>query len=342
MVFKLQSRIRQLEEIKEHFQIHAKYLDKQGWEDRLVLEKDLTQCEDELFFLMKAITSSQRKIDPNMSKTQGVLRWNISASEVVWHLMKDQTEPLVEFQLRNAEYDRTDNSDGSNHNLVAVERLYGLNLLPDAIYPQIIVPYLDQARGLNGPDDCMIKVKWHMLEAVAGIPVLDDFEVSLFPLKVQLERELGQKVFEYMFPNVGSTAFENGGFSPFMIKNMKPLDDSSDSDEEESPTARAHHDNSDLSTDDLQLKGPGAIELRLQPTLSLSEEARPKSQHRQLRGLAMTPLHKDTKDNNHIRPSTSGGLTKKRSVDSLRILSRQPTEKSVANTSGGSGNNEDS
>ncbi|GLB07256.1 hypothetical protein AtubIFM57258_002585 [Aspergillus tubingensis] len=340
MVFKLQSRIRQLEEIKEHFQIHAKYLDKQGWEDRLVLEKDLTQCEDELFFLMKAITSSQRKIDPNMSKTQGVLRWNISASEVVWHLMKDQTEPLVEFQLRNAEYDRTDNSDGSNHNLVAVERLYGLNLLPDAIYPQIIVPYLDQARGLNGPDDCMIKVKWHMLEAVAGIPVLDDFEVSLFPLKVQLERELGQKVFEYMFPNVGSTAFENGGFSPFMIKNMKPLDDSSDSDEEESPTARAHHDNSDLSTDDLQLKGPGAIELRLQPTLSLSEEARPKSQHRQLRGLAMTPLHKDTKDN-HIRPSTSGGLTKKRSVDSLRILSRQPTEKSVANTSGGSGNNEE-
>ncbi|PWY88937.1 hypothetical protein BO70DRAFT_285759 [Aspergillus heteromorphus CBS 117.55] len=337
MVFKLQARIRQLEEIKEHFQIHAKYLDKQGWEDRMVLEKDLTQCEDELFFLMKAITSSQSKIDPTMSKAHGVLRWNISASEVVWHLMKDQTEPLVEFQLRNAEYDRTDNSDGSNHNLVAVERLYGLNLLPDAIYPQIIVPYLDQARNLNGPDDYMIKVKWHMLEAVAGIPVLDDFEVSLFPLKVQLERELGQKVFEYMFPKVGSTAFENGGFSPSMIKNMKALDDESDS-EEERPVSAPSQDQGDLSSDDLQLKGPGAIELRLQPTLTLSEEARPKSSHRHLKGLAMTPIHRD-KD--HSRPSTSGGLAKKRSVDSLRILSRQATDKSMVPASGASSNAED-
>lgn len=342
MVFKLQSRIRQLEEIKEYFQIHAKYLDKKGWEDRLALENDLTQCEDELFFLMKAITTSQRKIEPTMSGATGILRWNISASEVVWHLMKDESEPLVEFQLRNAEYDRTDNSDGSNHNLVAVERLYGLNLLPDAIYPQIIVPYLDQTKHLDVPDDHMIKVSWHMLEAVAGIPVLDDFEVSLFPLKIQLEHELGQKVFEYIFPNVGSTAFENGGFSPFMIKNMKPVDNSDSEDDEDTsstspPTA---HGSSDPSVEDLQFsKGPGAIELRLHPTLSLSEEARPKS-HRSnhLKGLAMTPISKElprpSSSRQLARPATSvGALTKKRSVDSMRVLSRQPTEKTLANGS---------
>ncbi|KAI9930405.1 hypothetical protein MW887_011159 [Aspergillus wentii] len=344
MVFKLQARIRQLEEIKEHFQIHAKYLDKRGWEDRLALEQDLAQCEDELFFMMEAITSSQRRIDPTMSGAHGVLRWNISASEVVWHLMKEQSQPLIEFQLRNAEYDRTDNSDGSNHNLVAIERLYGLNLLPDAIYPQIIVPYLDQARSLDGPDDYMLRVKWHMLEAVAGIPVLDDFEVALFPLKVQLERELGQKVFEYVFPNVGSSAFENGGFSPMMIKNMKPLEDSDDEldddDEGSPPPPTTSYGNGDLSMDDL--KGPGAIELRLQPTMSLADEGRPHTRSGQLKGLAMTPIHKDTtrlgpSDNRPpLRPSTSGGLGKKRSVDSLRILSRTHTEKPLANTNASS------
>ncbi|PKY05563.1 hypothetical protein P168DRAFT_317084 [Aspergillus campestris IBT 28561] len=337
MVFKLQARIRQLEEIKEHFQIHAKYLDRQGWEDRLMLEKDLSQCEDELFFLMKAITTSQRKIEPTMGGANGVLRWNISASEIAWHLMKDETEPLVEFQLRNAEYDRTDNSDGSNHNLVAVERLYGLNLLPDAIYPQIIVPYLDQAKNLDDQTDHMIKVKWHMQEAVAGIPVLDDFEVSLFPLKVQLERELGQKVFEYIFPNVGTAAFENGGFSPFMIKNVKPLEDS-DEEEDGSPgEAPSAPENSDVSTDDLLTKGPGAIELRLHPTLSLSEEARPRTQGRltQSRGLALTPLNKDNKQSDGLRrPATSGALSKKKSGDSLRLLSRQQaTEKPAVNGS---------
>jgi hypothetical protein len=344
MVFKLQSRIRQLEEIKEHFQINAKYLDKHGWEDRLVLEKDLAQREDELFFLMKAITTSQRRIEPTTSGANGILRWNISASEVVWHLMMDQSQPLVEFQLRNAEYDRTDNSDGSNHNLVAVERIYGLNLLPDAIYPQIIVPYLDQAKNLDEPDENMIRVKWHMLEAVGGIPVLDDFEVSLFPLKIQLERELGQRVFEYIFPNVRSNGFD-GGFSPFMIKNMKSLDASESEEDDVSPSPPPSAQGaSDISTEDLSgSKGPGAIELRLQPTLSLTDETRPRSRHSSynLKGLGMTAIHKkEQKDSSRLgvsqsnRPATSASsLSKKKSVESMRMLSRQPTDKSFANGS---------
>lgn len=326
MVYKLQSRIRQLEEIKDHFQIHAKYLDKRGWEDRLILERDIARCEDELFFLMKAITTSQRKVEPTTSNATGLLRWNISATEIVWHLMKDESEPLVEFQLRNAEYDRTDNSDGSNHNQVAVERVYGLNLLPDAVYPQIIVPYLDQARRLEGPDDYMVKVKWHMLEAVAGIPVVDEFEVSLFPLKIQLEHELGQRVFEYMFPNVGSNAFENGGFSPFMIKNVKPLEDS---DSEEGSPAISTADppeHSDASGDDTA-KGASPLELRLQPTLSLSENPRIERRPTQLKGLSMTPIHKDKDNRPQTRPSNT--LMKKKSTDSLKVLSRQATSMST-------------
>ncbi|KAF3010090.1 hypothetical protein E8E15_001017 [Penicillium rubens] len=346
MVFKLQARIRQLEEIKEYFQINAKFLDKQGWEDRLALERDLSLCEDELFFMMKAITTSQRRMEPSSSRAAGVhglLRWSISASEVVWHLMKEPSEPLIEFQLRNASYERTDNADGSNHNLVSIERLFGLNLLPDAIYPQIIAPYLDGARTL---DDFMLRVKWHMLEAVAGIPVLDNFEVSLFPLKIQLERELGQKVFEYIFPNVGSSAFEAGGFSPFMIKNMKPLEGSDEEDDDEgsngAPLTRSTSTDGDTSSmDSLAIsKGPGSIELRLQPTLSLSDETKSRNRSGHLKGLVMTPIHQDS---NRLgvsetarktgRPATTGGLSKKKSADSLRMLTKQPTERSLSSHS---------
>lgn len=337
-VFKLQSRIRQLEELKEHFQVNAKHLDKRGWEDRLSLERQLTHSEDELFFMMKAITTSQRRIEPTMSGANGVLRWNISASEVVWHLMKEQSEPLVEFQLRNAEYERTDNSDGSNHNMVAIERLDGLNLLPDAVYPEIIVPYLDAARRPDGPSDYMLRVSWHMLEAVGGIPVLDDFEVSLFPLKIQLERELGQKVFEYIFPNIGSSAFENGGFSPLIVKKMKPLGDEGECEDDDEDAEHTDHtsspyENGATETDDQQsLKGPGSIELRLQPTLSLSDGDKPLSQPRNLKGLAMTPVRpglsrQTTRQTS--RPATSAPLTKKRSIDSFRMLTRQPTEKAL-------------
>ncbi|KAJ5083575.1 hypothetical protein N7456_013002 [Penicillium angulare] len=341
MVFKLQSRIRQLEEIKEYFQINAKYLDKQGWEDRLALEHDLSQCEDELFFMMKAITTSQRRAEPSSSATNGVLRWSISASEVVWHLMKEASAPLVEFQLQNAQYERTDNADGSNHNLVAVERLNGLNLLPDAIYPQIIAPYLDQPSPLD--EFFMLKVKWHMLEAVAGIPVVDNFEVLLFPLKIQLERELGQKLFEYVFPNMGSGAFESGGFSPFMIKNMKPLDESDDEDEDSNSPSLSQSMSADddaVSVDGLSAsKGPGSIELRLQPTLSLSEEGKSRRPSH-VKGLAMTPIHRSNtrlsvpeSSRQTGRPATTGGLSKKKSAESIRMLVKQPTERSLSSQS---------
>ncbi|KAL1965745.1 hypothetical protein VTN77DRAFT_5245 [Rasamsonia byssochlamydoides] len=363
MVFKLQERIRQLEEIKDYFQVQAKYLDRQGWEDRLALERDLTNCEDELFFIMKAITTSQRKNDDrSMSKANAVLRWSLSASDIVWHLMRDRNEPLVEFQLRNALYERTDNSDGSNHNLIEVERLYALNLLENAIYPQMIVPYIDSNRRSDTQDDMMLRVKWYMLEAVAGIPVLDDFEVSLFPLKVQLEWELGQKLFEYIFPGVGANAFENGGFSPFMIKQVVPLDGDEGSDAEMTTDFVSTPQSQDsASGEDSQTStGPGSIELRLQPTLSLPDQRKSGQQQQQrtnrFKGLTMTRANKDS---NRLSPSDrsiysnrpatamstststsmlSGAPTKKKSVDSLRALARSSTDKTLTNGSSGTGN----
>ena len=233
MVSGLQARIRQLEEIKTQFQINAKYLDKQGWEDRMAIEHDLASCEDELFFMMKAITTSQRKYDDRSqaSQTTGLLRWYLSASEIVWHLMREKDLPLVEIQLNKAAYDRTDNSDGSNHNSMQIERIHGLNLLPDALYPEMLGPYLESGRNFGqGQDPKMLKINWHSLEPIAGIPVLDQFEVDLFPLRVQLEREVGQKLFEYIFPGLDKN---NSDKSPFLVKHTLPAGDSNeDSDDE--------------------------------------------------------------------------------------------------------------
>jgi hypothetical protein len=88
-------------------------------------------------------------------------------------------------------------------------------------------------------------------------------------------------------------------------------------------------------------KGPGSIELRLQPTLSLSDDVK-RSRSGNLKGLAMTPIHQD---NNRLgvsntsrltgRPATTGGLSKKKSADSIRMLTKQPTERSLSSHSAG-------
>ena len=274
MVICLQERIRQLEEIKGHFQLHAKYLDRQGWQDRLVIERDLTSCEDELFFMMKAITTSQRKYDDRSqtSQSNGLLRWYLSANEIVWHLMREKNDPLMEIQLKHAAYERTDNSDGSNYNTMEIEKLHGLNLLRDALYPEMIAPYFESEKSFadgKGKDIKMFKVQWYMLEAIAGIPVLDQFEVNLFPLKVQLEREVGKKLFEYIFPNNA----ENVNASPFMVKYLPPVrDEDAESDIEPSmPTTPTS-----LTSDPVDTQPStraGSLELRLRPTMNLPDNS---------------------------------------------------------------------
>ncbi|OLN85702.1 UPF0648 protein C3H5.09c [Colletotrichum chlorophyti] len=262
MVEKLQERIRQLQDIKSHFQTYSKYLDQRGWEDRLLLERDLAACEDELFFMMKAITSSQRRYE-TASESNALLRWSITARDTVWHMLRDNKEPLVELQLKDVEYDRTDNADGSHINLIRVGKVFGLNLLPDAIYPEIITPYVDgdrSAADLGNQE--MIRVYWYMLEAIAGIPVMDHFEVNLFPMKIQLEREVGKRIFEYIFPGIDGDNKTGKNDSPFMLKHM-PADEDEEDDDSMSGSGRLTASDKDgFNT------RPGSLELRLHPTLN--------------------------------------------------------------------------
>jgi hypothetical protein len=341
MATSLQERIRQLEDIKLHFQVNAKYLDRQGWQDRIHLEKDLANCEDELFFIMKAITTSQHKNDDRKSsESSGLLRWYLSASEIVWHLMREKNEPLVEFQLGNAAYERVDNSDGSNYNAMAIEHIRGLNLLSSALYPEMIGPYFETAQpNIVDEHKKMVQIHWHMLEAIAGIPVLEQFRVTMHPLKVQLERELGKKLFEYIFPGVGSTAFDNGNFSPLMVKNMEPLEEDEDSEGEHASNVLAPDvDTPTVSQEDLESLSTGAIGQRLQPTFRLNHKPTP-SPHSLQRpkglGISSSEHHlrvfKHLGNSDHRAALSQTNLPRKASASSLRSLNKKLNGNSSTN-----------
>ncbi|KAJ5042922.1 uncharacterized protein L3040_004313 [Drepanopeziza brunnea f. sp. 'multigermtubi'] len=328
MVIRLQERIRQLEEIKDLFQMNSKFLDMKGWEDRLAVDRDLASCEDELFFMMKAITSSQRKYDA--TQTSGLLRWIISSSQIVWHLIRDNNEPLMEFQLQHAEYDRVDNSDGSHMNSMSIGKIIGLNLLPDAIYPEMFAPYSDPERGVfnEGENNKMLSVNWNMLEAIAGIPVMDRFEVNLFPVKIQLEREVGKRLFDYMFPGTNDTK----PTSPFMVKYMQPVDDEGEDEngeEQSTPTmekqpnivARDKHNNE-------YKPRAGSFELRLQPTMN--SEARPSTSSARKSKASSVYGHGREHESNHFRLFQSSNKTSANSRGvSAKTLARKPSSESL-------------
>lgn len=338
----LQERIRQLEEIKLHFQVNERYLDRQGWKDRIVLEQDLASCEDELFFMMKAITTSQQHIEDRgeQNATGGYMHMHISAKEIAWHLIRDkgesQGESLMEVQLKDASFDRTENYDGSNYNSMELGRINGYNLLGDALYPEIIAPFTDASRGGRPLGSTkMLRVHWLMLEAIAGIPVVDYFEVDLVPLKLQLEREVAKKLFEYIFPGAGGNAFDGGGFSPFMVKNMLPTQ------EEEDETTDAADSRSALGAETTDIaaeqsasngSGPGALEQRLKPTLGLANQK--KAARQDQKGLGISNAHSFAifQHGNKSRTSLSS-MRVPPSRQPITPLARSPSERSLARSS---------
>ncbi|KAI9731006.1 MAG: hypothetical protein M1834_005467 [Cirrosporium novae-zelandiae] len=340
MVISLQNRIQQLEEIKTHFQVNEKYLDRQGWQDRLAVEQDLASCEDELFFMMKAITTSQRRPEERATEqTSGLLRWNLSASELVWHLMREKNEPLMEFQLREANFQRTDNSDGSNYNEMTIKHIRGLNLLPDTIYPDMIGPFFEQNQDpLDYQDVTMFQMQWCMLEAIAGIPVLDDFEVTLFPMRIQLERETGKRLFEYVFPGIGAKSFDNNsGVSPLLVKHKPPSAEDQDSDEE--GLEQEGMEMSQTVGDEKNRSEPhtrtGSLDLRLRPTLSLPPSPRPSTSPRPKGNEHPLRLFQQQQERPTTSRSTTRGMSKKSSADSLRLLARRSTSSSNNTTKTG-------
>jgi len=341
MVVRLQEKIRTLQEIKVFFQINEKTLTRQQWKERIMLEQDLTACEDELFFIMKAITTTQRKPEDRVSSSEAtpLLRWNIKSDSLVWHLVRTKEESLVELQLKGAVFDRIDNNDGSNDNTMQIGRIEGWNLLQNALYPQVISPYEDKESKESNSDGAvaskMIWVHWYMLEAIAGIPVMEKFEVNVYPLKIQVEHEVGIKVFDYIFPGMSPTTpgkNKEADTSPFMLKHALPSTQEEDEDDVDAiatgDSSPASVEANDQSQD--RLTGAGDLSLRLQPTLTLPDNKRHLSRNK----IFHSSSHNDLSRLKQFRESSklTAWSRKDASSDHLRPeSSRQSSNRSIIN-----------
>ncbi|KAK5119039.1 hypothetical protein LTR62_000250 [Meristemomyces frigidus] len=358
MVQMLQERIRQLEEIKMHFQINEKFLDRQGWKDRICMDQDLANCEDELFFMMKAITTSQQRLEDRKEQENatGTVHLSMFSKEIAWHLTREGSEPLVEFQLKDASFDRTDNNDGSNYNVMEIGRINGFNLLSDALYPEIIAPFTNESRGGRQPvpGEKMLRIHWLMLEAIAGIPVVDYFEIDLVPLKMQVEREVAKKLFEYVFPGAGGNAFEGSGSSPFMVKNMLPPQEeeedegtrnekASGTSGTETPRLGSQAQTTESAPANGNANGISSLEHRLQPTMHLQKQRKPKPEESKGLGISHGGLtHGFGLFHHSDRPASASRTNTSRqalaSANSPR-MSRSPSERSIVSMASAAGDN---
>ncbi|CUM62724.1 uncharacterized protein PRCAT00000281001 [Priceomyces carsonii] len=195
------------------------------------LEVDIEKMQLELAVIMGGglnLRSSKSKVIKNSRLL------NIFADQIVWHLLDSERKPFVDFALANPSVTRVDLFDGSNLNQVEIPMLQAFNLQENAIYPEILKPYIPgkkehETRPLI-TDKPIIEMKWKMLPPVGGISIIQEAKISVQPLKVESDYLTTKKLFNYVFPHEDSLVSEAENSSDDVANDEVSMNGGSDSD----------------------------------------------------------------------------------------------------------------
>lgn len=155
------------------------------------LDFERQKKELELDIIMRGVLlrSSKNKLEKHEARF-----WSIMADQLIWHVLNDEREPLVDLAMAHARLTRVDAMDGLNYNEAEVMMMQGFNLQPNVRYPELLRP-------LEATNDAVVRVLWRMLEPVGGIPIIQEAQLSVLPLKVALDYDTAKKMSHFLFPD---------------------------------------------------------------------------------------------------------------------------------------------
>ncbi|ODV88831.1 hypothetical protein CANCADRAFT_32288 [Tortispora caseinolytica NRRL Y-17796] len=204
LVKKLQSNIRDLGQYEMILRSRPS-LDRHLRHTLRHIHSEANGLREELHYLMQAIDLQQSQIAKTQKrgKEAMVSRKVVASGEsLIFHMLDKDRKPFVDFAMANAIFRRSESLDGSNSNQITIDVMQGFNLVPNSLYPELFLPYINPRRTEGIPEfEHMISVSWVMLEPIGGIPVMLKFEGQFQPLKIQLEDSTGKALMEYIFPN---------------------------------------------------------------------------------------------------------------------------------------------
>lgn len=155
---------------------------------------------DKMYVQLAIITHTLMLVLSKRKGNRGVGKyWNIYADQVIWHLVENSNEPLVDFAMAPSKFQRIDMLDGSNSNLVEISMMQGFNLRRNVVYPDFMLPLIDDPS--YDKSQPVVSMKWKMLSRVGGIRVMKKSQLASQPASVQLDYTTAQLLLLYLFPN---------------------------------------------------------------------------------------------------------------------------------------------
>ncbi|KAJ3415500.1 hypothetical protein HDV05_004702 [Chytridiales sp. JEL 0842] len=169
-------------------------------EKRRDTRRSLIQYEDELYIIMEALKAVS--IIEQKKKSVGVA-WNVQvhANNLEWFMIMDSGKPLAQWTLNHTHFLWMHHEDQSSVNVLEIDKVNVENLLATQnTLRNLISPYTPDSRSIDFARTKMMRLYWREMAPVAGIQVVDHFEINIYPLLLQMTREISKKLELYFFP----------------------------------------------------------------------------------------------------------------------------------------------
>ncbi|KAJ1535036.1 hypothetical protein HK096_003065, partial [Nowakowskiella sp. JEL0078] len=204
------------------------------------IRRTLSKCQDELYIYMSALKGMRAKNSAisEIRTTQGVgagqtsnsnssssqVAWRLTAetSQLTWIMLMDDGEKLCRSTIDHLCFLWVHNEDQSTYNTIEVDKLCMENLssIPNS-FRDIISPYNAETyyepktssalsaltaqtnstkKAIDFRLHKMLRVFWRELSPVAGIRVVEHFEINIAPIFFQMNYEIGRQLILFLFP----------------------------------------------------------------------------------------------------------------------------------------------
>ncbi|KAJ3150997.1 hypothetical protein HDU86_006253 [Geranomyces michiganensis] len=180
---------------------HSQHSDEVVAARRLEILRHLAQYQDELVIIISALKAMQM-LEQKKKSAAVSLQTSIRIEKMVWVMIHDDDMPLCEWALEKAQFSFVQHEDQSSINTLHIDQLHLENHMsaPQNAFKEVIAPFNPDKRDVDFTRHKMIRVYWREMAPVAGIKVVDHFEVNIFPLLIQVTYDMVKEIIYYLFP----------------------------------------------------------------------------------------------------------------------------------------------
>ncbi|OCH92936.1 hypothetical protein OBBRIDRAFT_802282 [Obba rivulosa] len=200
VVASMQTRLRRALESQYEAERKLRDAGEAGRLELLKVEGQIRLLVEELNLVFDAIKLAQDKAHDNPQKNSALL-FHASSSEISWRMLDQQDQLIAKLDVRDSDFYWLNRHDSSTVNDLSVGDLRAFDGAADAVWTEILSKYTEPSTHPLVKRKLFLLADWIVLPPVGGITIYERFELTLHPLRLQLDTRVGHKIMEYVWPS---------------------------------------------------------------------------------------------------------------------------------------------